>query len=141
MISLVEWWILSRCRGNISFFTGFRVVIYWWTIKISKGVGISKRGRIKYQYPGGNLRVLSAGRGVVYHCWSLVLKHISVFLFKFSFRNVKCYYLLFYSFPFSFLMSNVDVRKYNGSYLSCSYAPVQSNLLLSLMNRLEKINQ
>ena len=49
----------------------------------------------------------------------------SVLLFKFSFRNVKCYYLLFYSFPFSFLMSNVDVRKYNGSYLSCSYAPVQ----------------
>ena len=75
------------------------------------------------------------GRRVVYHCWSLVLKHISVLLFKFSFRNVKCYYLLFYSFPFSFLMSNVDVRKYNGSYLSCSYAPVQWNSLLSLMNR------
>ena len=30
-------------------FTGFKVVIYCGVIKVSKGVGMSKRGRIKYQ--------------------------------------------------------------------------------------------
>ena len=35
------------------FLTGFKVVIYWWIIKISKGVGISKKGKIKYQGGGG----------------------------------------------------------------------------------------
>ena len=35
--------------GTSLFFPGLKVVIYWWMIKISKGVGMSKRGRIKYQ--------------------------------------------------------------------------------------------
>ena len=33
--------------GSVSwehlFFTGFKIVIYWWMIKISKGVGMSNR--------------------------------------------------------------------------------------------------
>ena len=60
--------------------------------------------------------------GLVCHCWSLILKNISVFVFEYSFRNEKCYYLLFYSFLVGFLMSNCDIRKHNGSYLSCYYA-------------------
>ena len=52
LITLVQWWVLSRCRRNISFFS-FKVVIYWRMIKILKGVGMSKWGRIKYQ--GGSL--------------------------------------------------------------------------------------
>ena len=46
-------WVLGWCRGNRAFLTGFKVGIYWEMIKISKGVGKSKRGRIKYQ--GGSL--------------------------------------------------------------------------------------
>ena len=85
-----------------SFFTGFRVLIYCWMIKISKGVGISKWGSIKYQWGRGGYMFFRPGE-LVYHCWSLVLKHISVFVCKFTFQNDKCYYLLFYSFPFSLL--------------------------------------
>ena len=31
------------------FFTGFKVVIYWWMIKMPKGVGMSKTAKTKYQ--------------------------------------------------------------------------------------------
>ena len=61
--------------------------------------------------------------GLVYYLWSLILKHISVFVFKSSFWNNKCCYLLFYSYPLSFIKSIFDVRSYNGSYMSCPYAP------------------
>ena len=46
-------WVLGWCRGSRAFLTGFKVGIYWERIKISKGVGKSKMGRIKYQ--GGRL--------------------------------------------------------------------------------------
>ena len=46
-----EFWV--GVAGTQLFFTGFKVGIYWEMIKISKGVGQSKRGRIKYQ--GGSL--------------------------------------------------------------------------------------
>ena len=42
-------WVWDRCCGNNFLFTGFNVVIYCGMIKISKEVGMSKRGRIKYQ--------------------------------------------------------------------------------------------
>ena len=40
----------GRCCGNNLLFTGFNVVIYCGMIKISEEVGMSKRGRIKYQW-------------------------------------------------------------------------------------------
>ena len=42
-------WALGRCCGIISFLYWFPGIIYWWMIKFSKGMGISKRGRFKYQ--------------------------------------------------------------------------------------------
>ena len=63
-------------------------------------------------------------RWLVDHCWRVFLKQNSVFVFEYSFRNDKCYYLFFYSFHFScFLMSIFDVRMYNDSYFSCYYGP------------------
>ena len=58
-------WVLGWCHGNRAFLTGFKVGIYWEMIKISKGVGKSKRGRIKYQ--GGELFFL--------FCQSKLLSH------------------------------------------------------------------
>ena len=45
-------WVLGWCGGNSSLFTGFKVVIYWGLIKISTGLMISKKERIKWQRGG-----------------------------------------------------------------------------------------
>ena len=43
---------MSFGLGTQLFFAGFKVGIYWEMIKISKGVGKPKSGRIKYQEGG-----------------------------------------------------------------------------------------
>ena len=77
--TLVHWcgfW--DGAVGASRFFTSFKAVIYWWMIKISKRMGILKRGRIKYQ--AKRIR-------------SVFLNHYSVFVPEYSFPNDQCYYL------------------------------------------------
>ena len=46
----VQWFVFwVGVVGTQLFFAGFKVGIYWEMIEISKEIGKSKRGRIKYQ--------------------------------------------------------------------------------------------
>ena len=94
-------WIYTddEFKSSMSFLTWSHLFNNGWS-KFQKGWGYKNEGG---SYINGGVYMFFRPGELVYHCWSLVWKHISVFVCKFTFRNDKCYYLLFYSFPFSLL--------------------------------------
>ena len=53
--------------------------------------------------------------------------------------TICCFFFTYL--PLAFLMSIFDVRRYNGSYLSCSYAAHSMEFTASIDVSVEKINQ